>query len=70
MIDWITGIWTKPLATWTLLDIIGILILIPVVLFAAVAVFIVVARIHNSVAVPKARPESHEAMRKRLGYDK
>lgn len=74
IVDWITGVWTKPLATWTLLDILGILILIPLTLFAAFLLLFVGVGIWNEISFRTRRlrspRESHEAMRKRMGYDK
>jgi hypothetical protein len=72
MLDWVTGIWTKPLAAWTLLDIVGILILTSAVSIGAFFAWVSAVSLKDSIAGrrSKSAAKSMEAMRKRLGYDK
>jgi hypothetical protein len=72
MLDWITGIWTKPLATWTLLDILGLSVLFVVLwigwLVASVALD--TARISRQQEKAKNAPDYMDKVRKELGYDR
>jgi hypothetical protein len=72
MLDWITGIWHKPLAAWTLLDIVGISILTSVGSVVAFFAWAFASAAKDSIVARRNKPppESAEAMRKRLGYDK
>lgn len=70
MIDWVLHIWTKPLAGWTLLDVVGLVALFfgtVFLLFLAWAfVFVIAAEFRE---LNKKRAETMDQIRKRLGYD-
>jgi hypothetical protein len=71
MLDWITNIWHKPLASWDLLDILGILALIPTSIFLLWFLISIVFVISIRIANPsnKSAAKSMDEQRKSLGYD-
>jgi hypothetical protein len=72
MLDWITHIWHRPIASWDLLDILGILALIPVTLFLLwIAAFIVLGTVVSiSTSLNNSAAKSVDEQRKKHGYDK
>ena len=71
MIDWITGISTKPLAAWTLLDILGLSgsLCRPRIGWLVLSVALDTARISRQQAKAKNAPDYMNKVRKELGYD-
>lgn len=68
--DWITHIWTKPLASWTLLDVIGIFALISFISIALFALRIFIAIWAENARERRMNPAQKAAKtRRELGYD-
>lgn len=72
MINWITHIWTKPLAGWTLLDAFGLVIVLTALYVVGMTIYVICA----DFSIPRIRPdrfrnadEKIATERKRLGYD-
>lgn len=71
MIDWITHIWSKPLGTWTLLDVLGLLFGIPLAISAVIGAIGLICML-PAMAAEDLRRESAKrqaAKRKKLGYE-
>jgi uncharacterized protein involved in cysteine biosynthesis len=72
MLDWITHIWHKSLGSWNLLDILGIVTLIPVTILLLWVLAFFVFRVVSSIATSmnNGAAKSVDEQRKKLGYDK
>lgn len=73
MLDWVSNIWTKPLASWRLLDILALLILAAFTYFVILAFTTLIVRLseesrhRRTRQIVKANLQA-EKMRRDLGY--
>jgi hypothetical protein len=76
MLDWVINIWDKPLATWTLLDLVKLVAMFAAVGLALAAVVGIVFLAFGYVidarqaSRPGAAEEREAARRRSIGYDK